>query len=230
MGGLCGPLVSSEGVVAEDNRFMTYKTRKTASQQFLGIFFVIFIHVGVVYIIASGLGHQAVQAVMGPIETKVIEEAKKPQEELPPPPPKLETPPPYVPPPDILLAAEPASAAPTTAIHNVTDVKAPPPVAAAPTPDVEARFNPRGRRNAPGEDDYPAVSRRLGEEGDVIIAILVNVDGSVAEVKVEKSSGFQRLDEAAVTFYKKTKLLPATKGGQPIAAWKTLKVTWKLKK
>lgn len=211
---------------------MTYKTRKTASQQFSGIVFVVFIHVAVVYVIASGLGHQAVQAVMGPIETKVIEEAKKPQEELPPPPPKLESPPPYVPPPDILLAAEPA-AAPTNAIHNVTDVKAPPPPPAAPpAPDVEPRFNPKGRRNAPSEDDYPPVSRRLGEEGNVILAILINTDGSIGEVRMEKSSGFQKLDDAAVEFYKsgKAKFLPATKGGQPIAAWKTLQVTWKLKK
>jgi protein TonB len=208
---------------------MTYKTRKTASQQLSGIGFVIFIHVSIIYIIASGLGHQAVEAVMGPIETKVIEEAKKPQEELPPPPPRLETPPPYVPPPDILLAAEPV-AAQTTAIHDVTNVKAPPPVAAPPAPDVEARLDPKARRNIFGENDYPAISRRLNEEGDVIIAILVNGDGSVGEVKVEKSSGFQRLDDAAVEFYKKAKYLPATKDGKPLVAWKTLKVTFKLKK
>ncbi|HSB95169.1 MAG TPA: energy transducer TonB, partial [Spongiibacteraceae bacterium] len=145
------------------------------------------------------------------------------------PPPRLEAPPPYVPPPDILLAAEPV-AAQTTAIHDVTNVKAPPPVAAPPSPDVEARFNPRSRKNAPGEDDYPSASRRLNEQGDVIIAIWVTADGTVGEVKVEKSSGFERLDEAAVTFYQKLKLLPATKDGKPIAAWKTLKVTWKLKK
>lgn len=168
---------------------------------------------------------------MGPIETKVIEEVKKQQEELPPPPPKLETPPPYVPPPDIVLAADPAPAQ-STAIHNVTDVKAPPPPPAAPpAPDVEPSFNPRGRRNAPGEGDYPDTSRRLKEEGDTIIAILILADGSVGEVRVEKSSGFQRLDDAAVAFYKsgKPKFNPGTKAGQPIAAWKTLKVTWKLK-
>lgn len=210
---------------------MTYKTRKTASQQLSGIFFVVFIHIGVVYIIASGLGHQAVQAVMGPIETKVIEEKKPQQEELPPPPPKIETPPPYVPPPDIMLAPEP-TAAPTTAIRSVTNEAKPVQVAAPPAPDVEPRFNPRGRRNAPDESDYPQLSRKFNEEGDVFISILVNADGSVGDVRVDKSSGFERLDAAAVEFYKsgKPKLLPATKGGQPIAAWKSLKVTWKLKK
>jgi periplasmic protein TonB len=209
---------------------MTYKTRKTASQQLSGIFFVVFIHVAVVYIIASGLGQKAVQVVMGPIETKVIEEVKKQQEELPPPPPKLETPPPYVPPPDILLAAEPV-AAPTTAIQTVTQVKTPPPVATPPAPDVEPRLNPRARRGVPEERDYPDTSRRLKEEGDVIISILINSDGSVGDVKVEKSSGYQRLDDAAVDFYKNkaSKFLPATRAGQPVAAWKTLKVTWKLR-
>jgi protein TonB len=109
-------------------------------------------------------------------------------------------------------------------------VKTPPPVAAPPAPDVEARLDPKARRNVFGENDYPAISRRLNEEGDVIIAILVNGDGSVGEVKVEKSSGFQRLDDAAVEFYKKAKYLPATKDGKPLVAWKTLKVTFKLKK
>jgi protein TonB len=209
---------------------MTYKTRKTASQQLSGIVFVVFIHVAVVYIIASGLGHQAVQAVMGPIETKVIEEVKKQQEELPPPPPKLETPPPYVPPPDIMLAPEPV-AAPTTAIQTVTQVKTPPPAAAPPQPDVEPRLNPRARRGAPEERDYPDASRRLKEEGETIIAILINADGSVGEVRVEKSSGYQRLDDAAVDFYKNkaSKFIPGTRAGQPVAAWKTMKVVWKLK-
>ncbi len=226
---ICGPLVAYEGVVAEDNRLMTYKTRKTASEQFAGIAFVVFVHISIVYVIASGLAHQAVDAVMGPIETTVIEEAKKVQEELPPPPPRLEQPPPYVPPPDILLAAEPLVTN-TTAIHDVTSVKVPPPPVAPAAPDVEARLDPKARRNAWTESDYPAVSKRLNEEGDVIVAILVNADGSVGDIKVEKSSGFQRLDEAALDFYRKAKYLPGMKDGKPMASWKTLKIKYQLKK
>lgn len=211
---------------------MTYKSRKTASQQLTGISFVVGLHLVGIYLVASGLAHQAVQTVMGPIETKVIEEVKPQQEELPPPPPKLQTPPPYVPPPDLDVAIEapPPTSAPTTAISNVSNKPVPAAPAAPPAPDVEARLDPKARRNAWSEDNYPAASRRLGEQGDVILAVLVNADGSVGEVKVEKSSGFPRLDEAAVDFYKKAKYLPAMKDGKPIAGWKTLKVTFKLNK
>ena len=124
--------------------------------------------------VASGLAHQATEAVMGPIETKVIEEVKPKQEELPPPPPKLQTPPPYVPPPDLDVAidAPPPSNTPTTAIQVATTTKAPA-VTAAPVPDVEARFDPRGRYNAFPDSEYPSQSRRLGEEGKVVISVLV---------------------------------------------------------
>lgn len=212
---------------------MTYKSRKTASQQLTGIGFVVGLHLVGIYLVASGLAHQAVETVMGPIETKVIEEAKPKQEELPPPPPKLQTPPPYVPPPDLDVAIEaPPTNTPTTAISNVSNKPAPVAPAAPPTPDVEARLDPRGRYNAPTDSDYPAQSRRLGQEGQVTIAILVQTDNSVADVKLVQSSGFELLDNAAVEFYRsrRPRFVAATKEGKPIAAWKTLVVTFKLKR
>lgn len=211
---------------------MTYRSRKTASQQLTGIGFVIGLHLVGIYMVASGLAHQAVETVMGPIETKVIEEAKPKQEELPPPPPKLQTPPPYVPPPDLDVAvdAPPPSSAPTTAISNVSSTK--PVAAAAPAaPDVEARFDPRGRYNAFPDSEYPSQSRRLGEEGNVVISILVQPDNTVGEVKVVQSSGFERLDNAAVEWYQKRgRFLAAMKDGHPIASWKTITVKFQLKK
>lgn len=212
---------------------MTYKSRKTASQQLTGIGFVVGLHVVGIYVVASGLAHQAVETVMGPIETKIIEESKPKQEELPPPPPKLQTPPPYVPPPDLDVAIEapPPSSAPTTAISNVSNTPQPvaPPKPA--TPDVEAKFDPRGRFNAFPDSEYPSQSRRLGEEGKVTIAILVQPDNSVGEVKVVQSSGFERLDSAAVDWYRKRgRFTAAIKDGQPIASWKTIVVTFQLKK
>lgn len=210
---------------------MTYKSRKTASQQFTGIGFVVGLHLIAIYLVASGLAHQAIDAVSGPIETKVIEEAKPKQEELPPPPPKLQTPPPYVPPPDLDIAAE-VQQAPTEshAIAAVTNKPAPT-VVAPPTPDVEPRFDPRGRYNAFPDNEYPSQSRRLGEEGKVTLAILVQPDNSVGEVKVVQSSGFERLDSAAMDWYsKRGRFLAGMKDGKPIASWKTLVVTFKLKK
>jgi protein TonB len=209
---------------------MTYKSRKTTSQQLTGIGFVVALHIIAIYFVASGLAHQAVETVMGPIETKVIEEAKPKQEELPPPPPKLQTPPPYVPPPDLDVAID-APVTESHAIAAVTNKPAPQPVAAPAVPDVEPRFDPKGRFNAFPESEYPSASRRLGEEGQVIIAILVQTDNSIGDIKVQKSSGFQHLDDAAVDYYRRRgKFLAAIKDGKPIAAWKTLQVTFKLKK
>lgn len=176
--------------------------------------------------------HKAVETVMGPIETKVIEEAKPKQEELPPPPPKLQTPPPYVPPPDLDVAIEaPPPAANTTAITSITTQKPAPTPPPAPVADVAPRFDPKSRANAFPESEYPDQSRRLGEEGEVIISVLVGADGKITDGKIEKSSGFERLDKAALEYYmRRGRFLPGTKDGQPIAAWKPIKVTFKLKR
>lgn len=208
---------------------MTYKSRKTVPQQLSGLGFVILLHVLVIYIVASGLGKTAVQAIVGPIETKVIEEAKKQTDEPPPPPPKIETPPPFVPPPDIELAAEPADTT-NTAIRTVSNVKAPP---APPPPPATAEVAPRNDPRRPAtipESAYPPQSKRLNEEGEAIVNLLILENGTVGEVKLEKSTGFPRLDEATVAQVKKWRFLPGTKDGKPAAMWIARKVTWKLKK
>jgi len=44
---------------------------------------------------------------------------------------------------------------------------------------------------------YPAVSRRLGEQGHVTLKVVVGADGQPQDVQVKKSSGYERLDQAA---------------------------------
>ena len=207
---------------------MTYKSRKTASQQLTGIGFVVGLHLIGIYMVASGLAHQAVDTMMGPIETKVIEEAKPKQEELPPPPPKLQTPPPYVPPPDLDVAIEAPPPTATTAISNVSSKPAPAVQAAPAVPDTEPRLDPRNRRNQITDADYPSQSIRLREEGVPVVYIWVLEDGSVGEVKLLQSCGMERLDEAAIKLVKRFRYSPAIKDGKPIAAWKTQPVTFKL--
>ncbi len=93
---------------------------------------VVIIHVLFVWVLASGLGKKVVEVVMGPVETRLIEELPDEEDEPPPPPPEIETPPPYVPPPEISIDI-PVDTGPTTAISNVTSerpVAAPPPPAA----------------------------------------------------------------------------------------------------
>jgi protein TonB len=104
---------------------------------------VILFHAFVVYALVTGLAKKVVDVVRAPIETKVIEEIKKPPpppEIVLPPPPKLEAPPPpYIPPPEVQIATPPppqptisVAASPTPpAPVNLTPM---PPVAAAPPP------------------------------------------------------------------------------------------------
>lgn len=203
---------------------MMYSSHKSVPQQLSGIVAVVFLHVVVIYLVASGLAHQAVEKVFTPIETRVIKEETQKKDEPPPPPPKIETPPPYVPPPDMVLAPEP-TAAPSHAITNVTTKKAPPP---PPVADVPPRSDPRHPVSQP---PYPSASQRLGEEGVVILSLYVLENGRVGEARVEKSSGFERLDDAAVRYARsRWRLLPGTHEGKPHAAWMQIAVRFQLKR
>jgi protein TonB len=65
---------------------------------------------------------------------------------------------------------------------------------------------------------YPRLSRRRNEEGDVELRLHVDIDGKVTSVDVVLSSGFARLDEAAVEGVKLWKFAPATLDGRPVAS------------
>jgi protein TonB len=111
----------------------------------MGITFVIAFHALIVYALVTGLAKKVVEVVRAPIETKVIEEIKKPPpppEIVVPPPPRLEAPPPpFIPPPEVQIATPPPVQATITAVTPtpppapVVIAPAPPPVAvAAPAP------------------------------------------------------------------------------------------------
>ena len=190
---------------------------------------IIALHVGMFYLLNSGLSHQIIDVVLGPIETRMIEEAPKQDEPPPPPPPKIETPPPFVPPPEIDIAITP-DAPPTNAIQQTTTVRptAPPPPVAAPAP--VARTAPKSDTRRPlTQPEYPPSSRRAGEAGTVILEVYVLENGRVGEARVKQSSGFPRLDEAAVREVKRSwRLVPGTENGKPVPMWGQFAVTFKL--
>ncbi|MGQ5525224.1 energy transducer TonB [Chitinimonas sp. PSY-7] len=68
---------------------------------------------------------------------------------------------------------------------------------------------------------YPALSRKLGEQGRVLLSIHVLADGSVGEIQLKQSSGFSRLDEVALVTVKRWKFVPARQGDTSIAYWYT---------
>ena len=77
-------------------------------------------------------------------------------------------------------------------------------------------------------DNYPFFARVLGQEGTTELALKVMADGTVSDVKVSKSSGSDRLDDAAVDCVSAWHYRPAIKDDQTIDAPMTVKVNWKL--
>lgn len=66
---------------------------------------------------------------------------------------------------------------------------------------------------------YPRRSRRLGEEGVVVLEVLILPDGSVGDIRILESSEFERLDETAVEAVRRWRYVPATQGGEAIEYW-----------
>jgi len=92
--------------------------------------------------------------------------------------------------------------------------------AAAPTPDPEPPREPvrveAAIVHAP-PPPYPNVSARIGEEGTVQLELDVAANGRVTDARVVKSSGFARLDRAALEAVRKWRLRPATVDGRAVA-------------
>jgi protein TonB len=66
--------------------------------------------------------------------------------------------------------------------------------------------------------DYPSVSRRLGEQGKVLLRVQITADGAADSVALQTSSGSTRLDQAALEAVKKWRFVPAKRGGQAVSA------------
>jgi len=76
---------------------------------------------------------------------------------------------------------------------------------------------------------YPPQSRRLGEQGRVELLVYVLPNGKIGEARIARSSGFQRLDNAAVKEAMSSwRLLPNEENGVPIGSWVTLAITFRL--
>jgi protein TonB len=63
---------------------------------------------------------------------------------------------------------------------------------------------------------YPALSRRLGEEGKVLLKVRVSAEGTALAVNLEKSSNFGRLDEAARAAVSRWRFVPARRDDEPV--------------
>ena len=67
--------------------------------------------------------------------------------------------------------------------------------------------------------EYPAVSRRLREEGRVVLRVLIGRSGRAEQVEVQKSSGSPHLDEAAIKAAREALYRPYSENGEVISVW-----------
>ena len=66
---------------------------------------------------------------------------------------------------------------------------------------------------------YPPVSKRLNEQGSVIMRVLIGVDGLPQKAEIRKSSGFDRLDQSAAAAVMKWRYVPGKRAGVAEAMW-----------
>jgi protein TonB len=179
------------------------------------------LHVLVGYALVTGLARKVVEVIKAPIETKIIEEVKKPIEDTPPPPPpKLAAPPPpFIPPPEVNIAS-PVQQAPT--ITTVTTAKpppGPPPKYVPPAPKAPpAPAGPVVRKNVKpvGEIVRPVFPRQAIRDGiqsgNVIAHLVIRPDGTVSEVRIIRATPPRVFDREVIRALSQWRFAPEPVG------------------
>jgi protein TonB len=188
---------------------------------------VVLVHVLLLWAMQSGLMRRAVETLIpGEILTAIISQpaptaAPQPQTPRATATPKAAqqmaektpTPPTPSPEPTPQPIAIPASAsAPAIDASTVAVTAAAP---AAPARYEEPSSSAAYLNNA--KPNYPTLSRRLGEQGKVIVSVLIGIDGTAHSAQIKRSSGYDRLDQAALATVRSWRYAPAKRNGVPEA-------------
>jgi protein TonB len=192
------------------------------SSKLMGIIIVVGIHVLAIIALVTALASGQIMKQIQDIKASV-EAEKTPPKAPPPPPPDLAKPPPPV-------AIVPEFSVQTEAPPPITTVKqappAPPKAVAPPAAPTELKPIQRTHSIPP----YPTISQRLGEQGTSQLQVAISTEGSVTDCKVVKSSGSERLDNAACEYVKgHWRWQPPTQEGKPVAVSTDVSVVWNLK-
>ncbi|MDO9406007.1 MAG: TonB family protein [Polaromonas sp.] len=116
--------------------------------------------------------------------------------------------------------APPAPPAPVAAAPAAPPAPPAPPVVQLPSTDADYLQNPKPA--------YPSISRRLGEQGKTIVRVLIGTDGLPQRGEIGKSSGFDRLDQAAMASVMRWRFVPGKRNGVAEAMWFNVPVNWVL--
>lgn len=204
---------------------------------------VVGFHVLGLWALQTGLLRRAVELVV-PVQV-MAEFIELPQPQVtptPPPPqsqpapvPKRVTPPVPRPAPQPVAIADPTPS--PTAATGITEPQppAPPPqtpmVVAEPAPPAPPKIElPSSSadylNNAP--PPYPPLSKRLGEQGKVIVRAFIEVNGTASKAEIRTSSGYERLDQTALQTVLKWRYIPGKRAGVPEAMWFNIPINFVL--
>lgn len=119
-----------------------------------------------------------------------------------------------------VTAEQPSAIAPaaTTATAAAPVVSATPAQAPAPTARVELPSSNADYLNNP-KPNYPPLSKRLDEQGKVVVRTLIGADGIAQKAEIKQSSGFDRLDRVALETALRWRYVPGKRAGVPEAMW-----------
>lgn len=227
---------------------MSYEQTASSQKKLLGFGLVLLLHIVLIYALVNGLAQKFVKTVIDPLEVNIIEEVKLPPPP-PPPPPKEEVvkpaevapPPAYVPPVEVnvkssdsqdtisaVTSSEPPQSEPVA--QPAAEIKPEPAPAPPPPPPPPAPKERTKASTKPGctKPPYPAESQDLEEEGTVTLGITTDVDGNVVDIKIIKSSGFTRLDDAAKQAFGRCEFNPGTVDGVPEKTTATVQYEFRL--
>lgn len=200
---------------------------------------IILLHVGFFHALQSGLPRHAAQAAPHEMLAALIAPEPTPKPELPEPRPAT---PKTVPvakkatrrPAPVLRAANPSPSAPAIATPPAEPLSEEPQEAAAPAASQPAAAPTPPKTVSgveyiqPPQPEYPPVSKRLGEEGKVMLRILVNEKGQAERVEVHKSSGSLRLDEAARQAASRARFKPYLEDGRAVAVYALVPINFSI--
>ena len=191
-------------------------------------------HAGLIALIAIVVPAEELKKAIQPMAVRLVEilpELPKPKPKPPEQPkPKKLQPPPQLP---LLTSNAVSEAAPAFVVppqppvpSKAVPIDVAPAPAPTPVPITAARFDADYLHNP--KPVYPHASRRLGEQGKVLLRVLVSAAGLAEKVEVKLSSGFTRLDQAAEEAVSQWRFVPAKRGETAIAAWVQVPITFQL--
>ena len=206
----------------------TYKEPLTPTVKRALLALVIFFHVGGGWALTQVEPVKLVVGDIAPMEVRMVpaEQAAQPDPPLDEPPPLPEVPPPP-PEPEKPKPPKPVQKRPPTpqAPVETQPQQAAPAAPAAPKTISASQLG----YLVPPNPIYPARSRKVGEEGKVMVRVLVDVTGRPAQVSMQTSSGHPELDQSALSAVRAAQFRPYAEGGIAQAVWVLVPINFVLR-